>query len=422
MDKFSRFVCFTFNNPTSTDVDAIKLVIESKCTYGVFGLETGDSGTPHLQGYIELPSKPRYRLRTIKSWFPRNAVHLEARKGSAVDADNYCKKGTQSHSEWSSMGVDGPNFGRDAQVWTHGDAPRVGQGKRSDIEKVREDILEGRIKNEWDLICNVTSLPALKFGQIVFNNMPHPAIKDAPRVLWLHGATGTGKSFASAKLIERLHDTRGWSFWRSNGTFKWFDGYNRQEIVWFDDFRFTGGPDSFAYLLQLTDRYPMQVPIKGGFVAWRPRVLIFTAPKPVGESFGCLDSTANGEAIEQFLRRVSKQFDFNTDGASSLHEDIWQYLGSAESQHLPRSFRDAIFDEDTEDSDYESGESGSDSDSDSGDEVDMNDNNTEPYDTSDIPAALDVIEEGYEGDEEPEWEWPSGGASESKGDDDDSMI
>lgn len=33
----------------------------------------------------------------------------------------------------------------------------------------------------------------------------------------------------------------------------------------------------FRQLLRIIEGYPMQVPIKGGFAAWRPKVVIFTS-------------------------------------------------------------------------------------------------------------------------------------------------
>lgn len=50
----------------------------------------------------------------------------------------------------------------------------------------------------------------------------------------------------------------------------WYDA------VVFDDFR--ADVCELHYLLQLLDGYPLDVPIKGGFVAWRPKRIYITAP------------------------------------------------------------------------------------------------------------------------------------------------
>lgn len=78
--------CFTINNYTAND---IKLIEEFQTNYDfIYGIEKGENGTPHLQGYIHLHEKQRFS--NIKSWLPR--AHLEARKGSIMQAVDYCKK------------------------------------------------------------------------------------------------------------------------------------------------------------------------------------------------------------------------------------------------------------------------------------------------------------------------------------------
>lgn len=78
--------CFTLNNYTDEEIVAIK-AIDYK--YLVFGYEVGENGTPHLQGYIELTK--RLRFGGVKKLFPPR-VHLEARRGTAEEAADYCKK------------------------------------------------------------------------------------------------------------------------------------------------------------------------------------------------------------------------------------------------------------------------------------------------------------------------------------------
>lgn len=55
----------------------------------------------------------------------------------------------------------------------------------------------------------------------------------------------------------------------------WFDGYDGQKAVLFDEM----GPGVMHWnmLKRLLDRYPMQVPVKGGSVHWNPEVIILTS-------------------------------------------------------------------------------------------------------------------------------------------------
>jgi len=62
----SRYYVFTLNNYTDEEKRLIKKAVESKTcigrtkhviTYCCYGEEKGESGTPHLQGYLECSSQ-----------------------------------------------------------------------------------------------------------------------------------------------------------------------------------------------------------------------------------------------------------------------------------------------------------------------------------------------------------------------------
>lgn len=79
--------CFTLNNYTEEQISSIVPIIEEKCRLGIFGKEVGNSGTPHLQGYIEFKTKGRpMNLFGIKQ------IHWEKAKGSKADNMAYCSK------------------------------------------------------------------------------------------------------------------------------------------------------------------------------------------------------------------------------------------------------------------------------------------------------------------------------------------
>lgn len=87
----SRRWCFTLNNPSSEEVAHI---VEScsdplKVVYAVFGRETGESGTPHLQGFVIF--KRANRRRACLSLLSQRC-HLEVTIGTSRQASDYCKK------------------------------------------------------------------------------------------------------------------------------------------------------------------------------------------------------------------------------------------------------------------------------------------------------------------------------------------
>jgi len=78
--------CFTLNNYTDIDIGAIKDMYKAFARYGVYGLEVGTKGTPHVQGYVEFKKKVRpIGLLTKK-------VHWELARGKRWHNVQYCTK------------------------------------------------------------------------------------------------------------------------------------------------------------------------------------------------------------------------------------------------------------------------------------------------------------------------------------------
>lgn len=129
MSKFRNW-CFTLNNYTEEEYDSI---INIDCKYLIVGKEVGESGTPHLQGYIEFQNTRV--LNGVKKVLGTR-VHLEPRRGTAKQAAEYCKK-DGSFVEFGEMS---------------------NQGKRTDLNEIKEQILEGAnpkeiILNNFELYC-----------------------------------------------------------------------------------------------------------------------------------------------------------------------------------------------------------------------------------------------------------------------------
>ncbi len=105
--------CFTLNNFTPAEYDAIVSSVDNY-EYLVVGKESGESGTPHLQGFAIL--KTRLRLAAVRLLISPRA-HFEAARGTPKQASDYCKK--------------------DGEFFEHGELPQS-QGKRSDFECLKD--------------------------------------------------------------------------------------------------------------------------------------------------------------------------------------------------------------------------------------------------------------------------------------------
>jgi hypothetical protein len=79
--------CFTLNNFLNEDLEMFSSIVPNNCSKCVIGKEIGESGTPHLQGYLEFKDKKR-----PKSVFNCDRIHWEKAKGSAADNLSYCSK------------------------------------------------------------------------------------------------------------------------------------------------------------------------------------------------------------------------------------------------------------------------------------------------------------------------------------------
>lgn len=115
----------------------------------------------------------------------------------------------------------------------------------------------------------------------------------APSVVVYHGRTGAGKTRAVYDNLFSPEDV----YVHPGGP--WFDGYEGQPIVLFDDY--AGSEFKLQYFLKLLDRYPMQVPIKGGFVSFIPQEIYITSNLNPNVWY----SNANGEHVRAMFRRFT---------------------------------------------------------------------------------------------------------------------
>lgn len=272
----SRYWCFTVNNFVSTDEDEFKAAVPQHASYLVIGREVGDSGTPHLQGYIEL--NERKHITWCKNVLHGRA-HFEARRGKAQQAADYCKK--------------------DGQFFEEGKISQSKQGHRTDLDEIKQEIEEGADEltiaenhfHKW--IIYRRSFEA-------YRGLVHgPRLRPELAVFVLYGDAGTGKT---RFVVER--EPQLWISW--DPTLKWFDGYRGEEAVLLDDYR--GGAD-FSFLLRLLDIYPLRVPIKGGTCPFNAKRIYITSNLPPKDWHSVCD-----QSQAALLRRIGKTIHFGGFG------------------------------------------------------------------------------------------------------------
>ncbi len=83
--------CFTLNNPKDGMIEQIEQEFKRLNLKYIIGSEVGESGTPHLQGYIEADKK--MRPSQIKWSFGKwSTAHWEKAKGNTIENITYCSK------------------------------------------------------------------------------------------------------------------------------------------------------------------------------------------------------------------------------------------------------------------------------------------------------------------------------------------
>jgi len=257
--------CITLNNYT----DECLHYDSETMNYLICGLEVGEKGTKHIQGYVQL--KKQMRLTQVKDLFV--GAHLEVARGKPEANVNYCSK----EQRWHDHGV-----------------LQKGQGARNDLLHVKELIDGGKSEST---IREEAYGTYIRYHKSIVHDIEFVrAHRSWCTKLYIHwGDTGTGKSKYCAENFPN-------AYWKSRGD--WWDGYEGHEIVIIDEFY---GWMPISMLLRAADRYPMQVPIKGGFRKFVAKEIHVTSNREWKEWW---PNVTNQRVLDAFERRIteSKQY------------------------------------------------------------------------------------------------------------------
>lgn len=246
----------TWNNPGEDGEAALKGLYEKgKATYAVGQLEKGESGTVHLQFYLNFASQQRFS-------------YLKKLNGECHWEVVRVNKAAQHYVMKEETRVAGP--------WEFGARPKVNQNKASvqatyeqEAEKTKsvmeigaEAALEqGMVKlQHYDFVEK--ALQKYKLKTMVQED------EEDVRGIWIMGKPGVGKSYVArngwaSKPYEKAQN-------------KWWDGYNGQEVVIIEDMDTHG--DKLSHHLKLwADRYAISGEVKGGTIPLHYRKLVVTS-------------------------------------------------------------------------------------------------------------------------------------------------
>jgi len=286
----SRAFVFTLNNWTEDQKEWLLETLEVE--YIMLAQEVGEQLTPHLQGYLRFNSSKTIsaaQKAIQKNGGPRMALFIA--NGSFADNLSYIQGPYDKNGKVKPVN---PTFEERGT--------RPSQGKRTDIHEAVEFLRAGG--TIADMIrddIHVEQVVKYTRGLQVVATLCMRPRNFKTEVFWIHGPTGTGKS---RWVWEQVGET-GYS---KPGGSKWWCGYHGQEDVILDDFR-PSKEIAFEYLLNLLDRYPMQVETKGGMVQMIAKRIYITTPLGPLETFKHWEWLGQ-ECLNQLMRRIDHIIQF----------------------------------------------------------------------------------------------------------------
>lgn len=232
----SKRWCFTVNNYTEDD---LPVILKWDVKYLIVGSEVGESGTPHLQGFVIF--KKNYRLSGVKKI--HSTAHWEIAKGTSQQASDYCKKDGDFHE----VGV------------------LSQQGKRTDLEMVASLVKEGASMQD---IAQEYPVSYIKYHRGINQlklTLSDGYDHDQVRGIWIWGPPGTGKSHAVRNFDKELY---------VKAQNKWFDGYSDQATILLDDL----DTNVLGHYLKIwADKWACTGETKGGTVFLRHKLFVVTS-------------------------------------------------------------------------------------------------------------------------------------------------
>jgi len=294
-NRKSRHTLFVINNWDKADMDSLITYAESdEPRYICWSEEVGEQGTPHIQGYVAWTS-PR-SLRKFKSQISYRLHYGDSNgntNGTAQQNRNYClgmveKKGFKAN----------PTFVEYGEIPT--------QGERTDWKEAVSHLQTGTPVSDV-VVSQPHLLPTIRALER-FQQLSNKPLNRPVEVYVLVGKPGTGKSRWAYDNYPELYS-------KPDG--HWYDGYTGQKTLLLDDYY---GDIPYSQLLKVCDRYPLQVPVKGGFIYAQWTTVIITSNRMPDRWYPGLDISAFERRITNIKEEYNHAEDPKASYASSLSQ------------------------------------------------------------------------------------------------------
>lgn len=270
MPRQTQGWCFTLNNPTDDEIDTLMQLDVQGCKAG---LERGENGTLHVQGALYFRARHKKSLAACKKIFVR--AHWEKMMGNWND-QKYCV-GYHKPDPDGDWVLGKPGF---LEV-LRDDGTGPSRGKRVDLEELREMAEEGApLVDMYE--ANFGSMVRYGKGIEKYRALKMAKLKcQVETVEWYYGPPGSGKTHT---VHEKYPDAYEVAAPRTKDGAPWFDLYQDEETLFFNDYR--DGWLSYETLLKLTEKVKgkkcVRFEYKGGVVCMpKLKNIVFTSvPSP----------------------------------------------------------------------------------------------------------------------------------------------
>lgn len=314
-DTQSRKWQLTLNNPADKGLDHDEIKrrlfelrsVEYFCLADEVGLETQ---TPHTHIYIV--SKSPVRFSTIKRRFPD--AHIEEARGSSIDNKNYVAK----TGKWAADAKADTSVPGTFEEWGELPENEPGQGFRSDITQLYAMIYDGKSNAEI-----MATNPALavhisrmdKIRQDILEARYRDEWRDLD-ITYIFGPTATGKT----RGVMEKHGYS--SVYRVTDYVHPFDRYAAETTLLFDEFR---SSLLVGDMLDYLDGYPLNLPAR-----YAPRVACYTSVFIIS-NIDLREQYPNVQRSEPatwkaFLRRINRVVEYRKNGPPIDHGNAMDYI------------------------------------------------------------------------------------------------
>lgn len=302
---------FTVNNPTGACLPLpdfgpklasalLRGKTRYEMAYAVWSHETASSGTPHLQGYLQLKKKVKHQA--LKNKMAPFGAWLQRANGTAQENIDYI----------GHTGKHGDKPGLIAGPWEYGTVDHTTSGQRTDLDAMVNAIKAGSSLKD---LCKDHTQGMLKyFGNASkISQLLSEKVRAWRTELYIYtGRAGSGKSYSAHEEAREFLQQLGMDeepydlMVPSKGQPLWFQDYTGQAVVIIDDFY---GSIDIDFIKRLIDEYPVKVNVKNGNAQFLARRVYITSN--VGwKNWWAAELLANANNIEAIQRRITVEKTF----------------------------------------------------------------------------------------------------------------